>query len=134
MWSIQSPNFHLLLLPFRLSAELQEFPPHLLLQQGLQSTTTGNVQVTLEEVEQRRLGSPSNNMLDRITDDLNFLLNGSASEDMMTFTPAHLYPGKQKLPTIQENMVGISEDLEAAGGGGGGGTPLTNLSPGTEKE
>lgn len=52
-------------------------------------------------------------MLDRITDDLNFLLNGT-TEDMMTFTPAHLYPGKQKLPTIQENMVGICEDLEMA--------------------
>lgn len=64
----------------------------------------------------------SNNMLDRITDDLNFLLNGT-TEDMMTFTPAHLYQGaggtgggcsggKQKLPTIQENMVGISEEFE----------------------
>lgn len=58
-------------------------------------------------------GTSSNNMLDRITDDLNFLLN-STEKDMMTFTPAHLYPGggKQKLPTIQENMVGLSEELE----------------------
>lgn len=53
------------------------------------------------------------NMFDRITDDLNFLLNGT-TEDMMTFTPAHLlYQEKQKLPTIQENMVGISEELES---------------------
>lgn len=52
------------------------------------------------------------NMLDRITDDLNFLLNGT-TQDMMTFTPAHqLTAGKQKLATIQENMVGISEEFE----------------------
>ena len=54
----------------------------------------------------------SNNMLERITDDLNFLLNGTTT-DMMTFTPAHhLNSGKQKLATIQETMVGISEDVE----------------------
>lgn len=58
----------------------------------------------------------SSNMLDRITDDLNFLLNGT--EDMISFTPSHTYSGgmggssvKQKLPTIQETMVGISEEF-----------------------
>lgn len=64
------------------------------------------------EADDQQLYSHSNNMLDRITDDLNFLLNGAA-EDMITFTPAHhLHAEKPKLATIQENMVGISEEFE----------------------
>lgn len=56
------------------------------------------------------------NMLDRITDDLNFLLSGT-TDDMMTFSVAHpqqqeQQQGKQKLATIQENMVGISEEFD----------------------
>lgn len=68
--------------------------------------------VSMGSVDNQEVSHNANNMFDRITDDLNFLLNGS-TEDMMTFTPAHLrYQEKQKLPTIQENMVGISEELE----------------------
>lgn len=92
--------------------------------------------VTAAEEVQFPLEKPPDNMLDRITDDLNFLLNGS-SEDMITFTPAHQFysgggctsagGGKQKLTTIQETMVGISEEFELrnsnSGGGGGNSHP-----------
>lgn len=48
-------------------------------------------------------------VLDRITDDLKFLLS-EATEDVRTFPGQQ--QGRSKLATIQENMVGACEETE----------------------